>query len=31
VALLFEQRTDRFYLLFRSTISKLHQFLLSVC
>ncbi|MCD2452419.1 CRISPR-associated endonuclease Cas1 [Methylicorpusculum oleiharenae] len=31
VAILFEQRTDRFYLLFRSTISKLHQFLLSVC
>jgi hypothetical protein len=30
MAVLFEQRADRCYLLFRSTINKLHQFLLSV-
>jgi len=30
MAALFEQRADRCYLLFRSTINKLHQFLLAV-
>jgi hypothetical protein len=30
MATLFQQRSDRCYLLFRSTINKLHQFLLSV-
>ncbi len=30
MAMLFEQRSDRCYLLFRSTLNKLHQFLLSV-
>jgi CRISPR associated protein Cas1 len=30
MAVLYEQRADRFYLLFRSTINKLHQFLLAV-
>lgn len=30
MAMLFQQRTDRCYLLFRSTINKLHLFLLSV-
>jgi len=30
MALLSEQRADRLYLLFRSTINKLHQFLLAV-
>ncbi len=29
-ALLYQQRADRFYLLFRSTVNKLHQFLLTV-
>jgi hypothetical protein len=29
-AALYQQRSDRFYLLFRSTINKLHQFLLAV-
>ena len=27
---LFEQQADRFYLLFRSTVNKLHQFLLGI-
>jgi len=30
MAILYEQRADRFYLLFKSTINKLHQFLLTV-
>lgn len=30
MAMLFQQRADRCYLLFRSTINKLHQFLLTV-
>jgi hypothetical protein len=30
MATLFQQREDRCYLLFRSTINKLHQFLLAV-
>ena len=30
MAMIFQQRADRAYLLFRSTINKLHQFLLSV-
>jgi len=30
MAMLYQQRADRFYLLFRSTINKLHQFLLAV-
>jgi hypothetical protein len=30
MAVLFQQRADRSYLLFRSTINKLQQFLLSV-
>jgi hypothetical protein len=30
MAMLFQQRSDRCYLLFRSTINKLHQFLLTV-
>ncbi len=30
MAVLLQQRSDRFYLLFKSTISKLHQFLLAV-
>ena len=30
MATLYQQREDRFYLLFKSTISKLHQFLLAV-
>jgi len=30
MAMLYQQRSDRFYLLFKSTISKLHQFLLAV-
>jgi hypothetical protein len=30
MAALYQQRADRFYLLFRSTINKLHQFLLVV-
>jgi hypothetical protein len=30
MAMLFQKRADRCYLLFRSTINKLHQFLLSV-
>lgn len=30
MALLYQQRADRVYLLFRSTINKLHQFLLAI-
>ena len=30
MAMLYQQRSDRFYLLFKSTINKLHQFLLAV-
>jgi hypothetical protein len=30
IAVLYQQREDRFYLLFKSTINKLHQFLLAV-
>lgn len=30
MAMLYQQRADRFYLLFRGTINKLHQFLLAV-
>lgn len=30
MALVYQQRADRFYLLFRSTINKLHQFLLAI-
>jgi hypothetical protein len=30
MAMLYQQRADRFYLYFRSTINKLHQFLLAV-
>lgn len=30
MAALYQERADRFYLLFRSTINKLHQFLLAV-
>jgi hypothetical protein len=30
MAALYQQRADRFYLLFRSTVNKLHQFLLAV-
>lgn len=30
MALLYQQRADRIYLLFRSTVNKLHQFLLTI-
>ena len=30
MAVLYQQRADRLYLLFRSTVNKLHQFLLAV-